>query len=633
MENDQNILSIKNIIYEEVSDNFAIYDKPRRSINGISGEFESGKISLIKGEPNCGKTNLFRILTGKIPEDVLTYGEVLYNGKERTWLEWSRIYTYIDLKDLPSKYKTRRGAVFDEVDKKFLNLSKNDRKNIAEDHLKQNKLTDNILFDIKLCLISSPRVLIIDHFGDFCMPNLESKIHTVLSKYATENNSIVIVAGNSFDNDFFYRSDFVIYMTKSGLLYKGLTDNFDKYFLSREIINPNRKTMQKYLDEVLSMEEKTTYHRNLLNIIIQDNASLDSSISDAEPVISNNITSFEVTTFSFKATWLYFKKNFIVLLDPDSVPIIVIYILFISACLVYATKNSCRDLSDKLKKLIFHGLNKSELMNREGLDPFYIAYILYRETFLRYICVFILLSPPLLQIDPLPDPDYHYKSYILVQMLTYNLFSYIFNLLAILLSWYLYFKNIFNNDILMKMILIGNIYILTLGIVCLLINLLFYSWIKFLLFVLFYKVLFYDWIRSMIWILSNEYFGYVYWILVLCPTYTLNSMFEAESFKRMISNVNSSKRLSMYSQVYLEINEKNLRYVFKYLNKNNSSLSVMRILKDERIYGSDVYSLLRLPRSTYKILTFFVSLLLFYNILYFVLQSRRLRLNIRLKLN
>ena len=67
------VLQVKNVSY--------YYSKNRMVVDGVSEDFESGKMYVILGPSGCGKTTLLSLLGGL---DVPKEGQVLFEGKEVT---------------------------------------------------------------------------------------------------------------------------------------------------------------------------------------------------------------------------------------------------------------------------------------------------------------------------------------------------------------------------------------------------------------------------------------------------------------------------------------------------------------------------------------------------------------------
>ncbi len=67
------MLQVKNVSY--------YYSKDRMVVDGVSEDFESGKMYVILGPSGCGKTTLLSLLGGlDVPKD----GRILFEGKEVT---------------------------------------------------------------------------------------------------------------------------------------------------------------------------------------------------------------------------------------------------------------------------------------------------------------------------------------------------------------------------------------------------------------------------------------------------------------------------------------------------------------------------------------------------------------------
>lgn len=613
---EKRILSYENIIYEQPTSSLKCNDNPCRCIDGMSGKFESGKISLLKGEENCGKTSLLNIFTGRIQRVIRTYGKVFYNGEERSWPGWSKTVTYIDICNINRE----------KINKKLSHFSEEEKEEFSSYDI--SKLKERIIFSIKSSLESSTEILIIDNFGGSLTANIEDQIFDILSKYSKDRNAIVMVSGIRFNDNFFYKSDYILNMTKSGVLYQGETKNFDEYFKNNGIVKSGNISVQKYIDIVLYNDGGEYHHKSILTGIIYDNHSIYNHLRNiANPVSTNNIQP-STQAFSLKSLWFFYIEKFRFFNSPIILGILLIYIIFMTTCVIFLNNQCSKNFAIDLSKII----SKEDLVNYSGSDSYYISYIWFREVFLGYITFIAGMGSPDMSTDSIPCIDFPYNSFILSHILSHNFIPFLINILVILVTWWWTFRELISYDILVKAIIIGCLYIISQSIVYLLLSLIFQNTLKFYIFMSTYVIFNYDWLQNMIKIASNRYLRFLYCVLILIPCYTLNAIFEVETFKKAVFHIRNKEEESVLSKMYLKFNKKKLEFIGKQIENQGGSDSVTDLINKNRIEAYDIYSLINLPRDTYIVAGIFVVILFTYNLVYIIIQGRRIRPNIRLKL-
>ncbi|XP_027349230.1 ABC transporter G family member 15-like [Abrus precatorius] len=70
----------------------------KKLLNGITGFAEPGRIMAVMGPSGCGKTTLLNSFTGRLPTNVVVSGNILLNGKKRSF--YSKDVSYVAQEEL-----------------------------------------------------------------------------------------------------------------------------------------------------------------------------------------------------------------------------------------------------------------------------------------------------------------------------------------------------------------------------------------------------------------------------------------------------------------------------------------------------------------------------------------------------
>jgi len=195
-------LSWRGINIEVPNTNKRYEEKRINLVSDACGSITDGLLAVM-GPSGCGKTSLLNALAGRVVNNSITTGEVLYNGKERVPGEWMKFTGFVDHVDsiyenLTAYEMVMYAAKFKPANKKvnihgkIIHLFKK----LGINHVKDKKMEN--LFGgerkrVMICteLIRDPKVLILDEPTSGLDNNTSHKLVQLLKSIAEEGTMVI----------------------------------------------------------------------------------------------------------------------------------------------------------------------------------------------------------------------------------------------------------------------------------------------------------------------------------------------------------------------------------------------------------------------------------------------------------
>lgn len=306
-------------------------------MDGFSGRLKSGILTAVMGASGAGKSTLFDVLLGRIENSSKTYGEVLYNGKERTEHDWIHKVSYLKQDDTYfPKFSIQESIMYN------LNLyqpfmSKKEKLDFSDEILKRANIYDKRLAYIEslsggerkramiaLSMCSDPDVIFMDEPTSGLDSHSALVLINFMKKFAAEKNKIVVVSLHQPGEALFNLFDEIIYLGKGGLFYDGKICDISSWLEEKGMPKPEGISLAEYLFELHSdtpFPPEIAKNKPIVDQIINENRAKYENIRNLN-LLRKGLTSlyFELS-FSFMAVMVlikrfylnYFRSNSIIL--------------------------------------------------------------------------------------------------------------------------------------------------------------------------------------------------------------------------------------------------------------------------------------------------------------------------------
>jgi ATP-binding cassette, subfamily G (WHITE), member 1 len=259
-------LSFRNLILDvlnEASDGHAGTHK--RLIKGISGEFNSGRLSVIMGISGSGKTSLINLLSGRINSGSRTHGQVLFDGAPRDPRRWLRQMAFLEQDDWIVSGQTVREYIHFQIscrimlyERKAINtLVHKIMNDLHITHIKDTKLENisggerkRVMIAVELAL--EPEVLILDEPTTGLDSHLALELVFMAKKYAAEQNKIVVMTVHQPGSAMFEMFDDLMFVHEGVSVYLGPVSEMEPFFSSLGILRIEGLSKPEFLFELFS---------------------------------------------------------------------------------------------------------------------------------------------------------------------------------------------------------------------------------------------------------------------------------------------------------------------------------------------------------------------------------------------
>lgn len=267
-------LEFNDIIYE-VKNRTVSKDKPKwvRLIHGISGKFESGKVTAIMGPSGSCKSTFLNAITGRIEENTRTNGNILFKGAERDIKTWSGICGYLEqFEETVPKISIRNMILFHartknvnlpiqvvekSVDDAMRNLGLYD---IRDKELHSASKGEKKRAAIAAEFASGSEVLILDEPMSGLDSYLSVELLLMLKRYAKNENKIVVLTIHQPGSGLFELLDDLYFLYKGICIFKGPVSDLSGFLESHKFEVMNDLSKPEFLFEVFS--RRSIFFRN-----------------------------------------------------------------------------------------------------------------------------------------------------------------------------------------------------------------------------------------------------------------------------------------------------------------------------------------------------------------------------------
>lgn len=320
-------IEFKNIFLEVKNEDKNIVGKYVKLLDGVSGKFRSGVLTAVMGASGAGKSTLFDVLLGRVDDDAKTYGEVLYNGSERSEYDWIHKVSYLKQDDCYfPKFSIEESILYNlSLYQPF--MSKKEKLEFSEEILKRANIYDKRLAYIEslsggerkramiaLSMCSDPDVIFMDEPTSGLDSHSALVLINFMKNYAAEKNKIVVISLHQPGEALFNLFEDIIYLGKGGMFYDGKISEIQSWLEEKELPKPEGISLAEYLFELHSATPyppEIAQCRPKVDQIISENRANYETLRSSN-VMKKGLSSlyFEMS-FSFMAVLVLIKRFYI----------------------------------------------------------------------------------------------------------------------------------------------------------------------------------------------------------------------------------------------------------------------------------------------------------------------------------
>lgn len=248
----------------------AVRDEYIRLLNGLSGQFESRKLSAIMGPSGHGKTSLLDVISGNLQKDSKTSGRILYNGQERIESEWINkcdympsemnlckdmtVFEYIRFSAM-CKCKYGNDEVIDGVIDEIINdLSLHE---IRDTRIGKISGGEFMIMSVIAELVVNKEIIILDEPTTGLDSHRAFEVVEYLKSHAVKYNRIIIMTLHHPGPGLFSLIDNLYFIINGDFVYEGTVDNLTNFFEQEGLVKPEKLSKPEFLFEIFS--DKTHY--------------------------------------------------------------------------------------------------------------------------------------------------------------------------------------------------------------------------------------------------------------------------------------------------------------------------------------------------------------------------------------
>lgn len=292
----------------------------RPFVKGLSAVFESGKLNMIMGPKNSGKTILLTSIYGVTDENTEMSGEILVDEQKRTSTDWYSRVSLVDkmenfhldvtvlqalkfslnMKNARSGGETTLSDCRDIVE--YLQLDKLFNKKLRALSSGEQKcvmMASELIFDKEIILLDEP-ISNID-------PYLAHRVIYYLKSLATEKSKMIIFTAYNPCEQVFKEIDNILFMVKGCAIYDGPVADMDGFLQSNQITPPTGQITSNFLVEEFYKTPYLSDHKShvtdlLYKIFIRSRKMHESSN------LSNKSSKFITTTPNLAQTFTLVKR-------------------------------------------------------------------------------------------------------------------------------------------------------------------------------------------------------------------------------------------------------------------------------------------------------------------------------------
>lgn len=373
-------LKFKDIVYDVVNKNISSSSKKYlRLIHGISGEFESGKLTAIMGPSGSCKISFLNLLAGRIEPDSKTSGEITYRGEKRKASTWPVLFSYLEQDDIIMSNQTAGEFIEFAVGCRNKDLKK--QKDV--DHVVDTIMADlsiSHLKNVKLDVVSGgerkrvmiavefaigSEIIILDEPTSGLDSTLSIKLIKLLKDLAHKHNRIVIMTIHQPGNGLFELIDNLYFIYKGLVMYKGPVSKVQDFFDINNFEIKHGLSKPEFLFELFSESSSYKYITELKprieNLVTLATNEVKKRTENIKLVTGNDVEFSDISINInqlirlFKRTIrLYIRNNFKMFLFKQVLICVSIFLFHVSLTEVKIEKfsNYCTRVETSTIKII-----------------------------------------------------------------------------------------------------------------------------------------------------------------------------------------------------------------------------------------------------------------------------------------
>ncbi|CAI9101372.1 OLC1v1038678C1 [Oldenlandia corymbosa var. corymbosa] len=289
-------------------------------INDVSGVIKPGRLTLLLGPPGCGKTSLFKAVSGNLDDSVKVTGEITYNGYKLNEIVPQKTSAYISQYDMHIPELTvretldfssrcqgvgSRAAIMAELSRREKEAGifpdpdiDTYMKAISVQGQKSTLQTDYILkiLGLDICadtltgdamrrgisggqkkrlttgeiIVGPTRALFMDEISNGLDSSTTYQIVAYFQQLAHLTDATILISLLQPAPETFDLFDDIILMAEGKIVYHGPRVTILEFFESCGFKCPERKGVADFLQEVISRKDQAQYwHRNEENYVYQ----------------------------------------------------------------------------------------------------------------------------------------------------------------------------------------------------------------------------------------------------------------------------------------------------------------------------------------------------------------------------
>ncbi len=263
---DRYFLEFKDFIYDVYNNDISADSKDyKRLLKGMSGKFESGRITAIMGSSGSCKSSFLNALVGYVQKKSKTYGTVLFCGKERDSKLWSSQYAYMEQEETRIDNMTVEEFMIFYLRCKLKNKSvieiKKEIFTILGELGMRNK--NNVLLSalsggewkrvkIGIEFILKADILILDEPTTDLDSTSAFKLMNMIKRYAINNNKIVIITIHQPGDGLFKMIDDLYFLSNGLIIYNGPVIKLREWFSKHGIVCSDELSEPEFLSLIFS---------------------------------------------------------------------------------------------------------------------------------------------------------------------------------------------------------------------------------------------------------------------------------------------------------------------------------------------------------------------------------------------
>jgi ATP-binding cassette, subfamily G (WHITE), member 1 len=278
----------------------------KRLLRGLSGKFESGKLTAIMGASGSAKTTFISVVAGRVHPDSKTYGDILFRGVPRNKDTWLKQVAYLEQDDCIVPQQTVREYI------EFALATRGSFGSASEITRATEKIMSDLhldrLQDIKLEAVSGgerkrvmiaveiaiePEILILDEPTSGLDSHLALELADMLKKYAVEKNRIVVTTVHQPGSGLFEMFDNLLFMHQGTAIYNGPVSEVEEFFASKGMVRNEKLSKAEFLFELFterSIFPEFTGYRETVVELARDIAGKAEAQVEGKPLKRSNDT-------------------------------------------------------------------------------------------------------------------------------------------------------------------------------------------------------------------------------------------------------------------------------------------------------------------------------------------------------